>query len=111
MMSVGSPRSVSNRVNASNGEVVSTPPKSQITASIIFLCPRECFGERLTRNADGSQSEPRLGDAGRTGYFFADENLASNTRCSGAADLLFGPCHRRRRRALGGRCRPFYRHH
>ena len=39
MMSAGSPRSVSYRVNASNGEVVSTPPKSQITASIIISPP------------------------------------------------------------------------
>ena len=39
MMSAGSPRSRSNRAKASNGEVVSTPPKSQITASIIiFAC-------------------------------------------------------------------------
>jgi hypothetical protein len=36
MMSAGSPRSVSNRANASNGEVVNTPPKSQITASIML---------------------------------------------------------------------------
>src|SRR4051794_17516201 len=36
MMSAGSPRPVSNRAKASKGEVVSTPPKSQITASIIF---------------------------------------------------------------------------
>src|SRR3984893_2124877 len=35
MISAGNPRSLSNRANASNGEVVSTPPKSQITASII----------------------------------------------------------------------------
>src|SRR3954452_19023556 len=35
MMSTGNPRSVSKRVNASNGDDVSTPPKSQITASII----------------------------------------------------------------------------
>jgi len=35
---------------ASNGEDVSTPPKSQITASIIIpcLCQRR-FGKRLTR--------------------------------------------------------------
>src|SRR5258708_12027734 len=35
MISAGNPRSLSTRANASNGEVVSTPPKSQITASII----------------------------------------------------------------------------
>src|ERR1700761_8847414 len=35
MMSAGRPRSASNRANASNGDVVITPPKSQITASII----------------------------------------------------------------------------
>src|SRR5689334_21494441 len=35
MMSAGRPRSRSNLVKASNGEVVSTPPKSQITASIM----------------------------------------------------------------------------
>src|SRR6202048_653618 len=35
MISAANPRSLSNRANASNGEVVSTPPKSQITASII----------------------------------------------------------------------------
>src|SRR5215813_583181 len=35
MMSAGRPRSRSNRVKASNGDVVSNPPKSQITASII----------------------------------------------------------------------------
>src|SRR3954451_14633704 len=34
IMPAGSPRAVSNRAKASNGEVVSTPPKSQITASI-----------------------------------------------------------------------------
>ena len=37
MMSAGRPRSVSYRANASNGEEVSTPPKSQITASTIPL--------------------------------------------------------------------------
>jgi hypothetical protein len=35
MISAGSPRSISNRAKASKGEVVSTPPKSQITAAII----------------------------------------------------------------------------
>src|SRR5271169_5410110 len=39
MISAGSPRSVSKRANASKGDDVSTPPKSQITASIINLCP------------------------------------------------------------------------
>jgi len=33
MMSAGRPRSVSKRANASKGEDVNTPPKSQITAS------------------------------------------------------------------------------
>ena len=37
MMSAGSPRSRSKRAKASNGEVVSTPPKSQITASIMIV--------------------------------------------------------------------------
>jgi hypothetical protein len=36
MMSTGNPRSASYRANASNGEVVSTPPKSQITASTVI---------------------------------------------------------------------------
>src|SRR6202051_227245 len=35
MISAGNPRSLSNRANASNGEVLRRPPKSQITASII----------------------------------------------------------------------------
>jgi hypothetical protein len=38
MISAGNPRSASNRANASNGDDVSTPPKSQITASIIKTC-------------------------------------------------------------------------
>src|SRR5437762_2957841 len=33
MISAGRPRSVSNRANASNGEEVSTPPKSVLTAA------------------------------------------------------------------------------
>src|SRR6266702_3242267 len=70
MMSAGKPRSVSYRANASNGEVVSTPPKSQITASIIILCPWSVrFRERLTRNADRNQPEPPLGVACCNGYF------------------------------------------
>jgi hypothetical protein len=36
MILEGRPRSASNRAKASNGEVVNTPPKSQITASTIF---------------------------------------------------------------------------
>src|SRR4030081_946656 len=53
MISAGSPRSVSNRVNASNGDVVSTPPKSQIPASIINYLPmRTPVSKRLTRCAD-----------------------------------------------------------
>src|ERR1700710_2417128 len=69
MKPAGSPRSVSYRVNASNGEVVSTPPKSQITASIII--PRlydQIFPERLTRNARSNQPDPLLGDGHRAGY-------------------------------------------
>jgi hypothetical protein len=39
MMSMGRPRSVSNLANASNGELVNTPPKSKITASIANVLP------------------------------------------------------------------------
>src|ERR1700692_5045075 len=70
MSPAGSPRSVPNRANASNGEVVNTPPKSQITASIMLprLWPVPAR-QRLTRNADRDQSEPPLGEACRNGYF------------------------------------------
>src|ERR1700754_4026638 len=47
MMSAGSPRAASNRAKASNGEVVSTPPKSQITASIIVPTAMNAFASRL----------------------------------------------------------------
>src|ERR1700675_246196 len=69
-MSAGSPRSVSNRANTSNGEVVNTPPKSQITASIMLPRPWPLRArQRLTRNADRDQPEPPLGAARRNGYF------------------------------------------
>ncbi len=56
MISAGSPRSFSKRAKASNGEVVSTPPKSQITASIIISRPANAkFAERLTRCPGGDQ--------------------------------------------------------
>src|SRR4051794_35683395 len=101
MISAGSPRSVSNRVNASKGEVVSTPPKSQITASIIFPLPYQYApAERLTRNALRNQSDRRLGGLRGAGYCCGDDGFASN---------LHGPCtavggarlrHRGRRHAV-----------
>src|SRR6266567_2620661 len=56
MISAGSPRSISKRAKASKGEVVNTPPKSQITASIINLLPmRTPFVKRLTWCPGGDQ--------------------------------------------------------
>src|SRR5215510_3999344 len=70
MMSAGRPRSVSNRANASNGEVVSTPPKSQITASIIPSCRfTKIAGERLTWNAQANQPSRKLGGTSVNRYF------------------------------------------
>src|SRR5215510_7745310 len=70
MMSAGRPRSVSNRANASNGEVVSTPPKSQITASIIPSCRfTKIAGERLTWNALANQPSQKLGAVSVNRYF------------------------------------------
>ena len=90
-MSAGSPRSVSNRANASNGEVVNTPPKSQITASIIIPCRFQCVGERLTRNAARNQPDPALGDMHRAGYCCGDENHFPE--CIASLALLFAPAH------------------
>src|ERR1700682_5453681 len=72
MISAGSPRSVSNRANASKGEVVSTPPKSQITASTIMSRPANIdFTKRLTRCAGLDQPRSSLGDEGVSGYFYS----------------------------------------
>ncbi len=49
MMSAGRPRSASNRAKASNGEPVSTPPKSQITASTMFLARSRLTATRRGR--------------------------------------------------------------
>ncbi len=70
MMSAGSPRSVSNRVKASNGEEVSTPPKSQITASIVdFLCETNyCWRAANARNVHRNQPDRALGDMPDAGY-------------------------------------------
>src|SRR5215469_11409909 len=56
MMSAGSPRSRSKRANASKGEVVSTPPKSQITASTIkSSAVSNAVSNGLTRGLLGGQ--------------------------------------------------------
>src|ERR1700694_1705300 len=70
MMSAGSPRSVSKRANASNGDVVSTPPKSQITASSITSrqCERRSW-KRLARRPCGGQHRSPLGENRGAGYF------------------------------------------
>src|SRR6202790_1069730 len=70
MMSAGSPRSVSKRANASNGDVVSTPPKSQITASSITSrqCERRSW-KRLARRPCGGQRRSPLGENRGAGYF------------------------------------------
>jgi hypothetical protein len=46
MKSWGRPRWASNRRKASNGEVVNTPPKSQITASIAMPASNDCLTAR-----------------------------------------------------------------
>ena len=81
-MSTGRPRSRSNRANASNGEVVSTPPKSQITASII-PCPRQCLFAKaasMMRAAMPARAES-LGDGCAAGYCCRDEILHSASCC------------------------------
>src|SRR3984893_8606864 len=56
MISAGSPRSFSNRPKASKGEVVSTPPKSQITASSITSLPmRSPIPQQLARGNSPGQ--------------------------------------------------------
>src|ERR1700676_4047899 len=56
MISAGSPRSFSNRAKASKGEVVNTPPKSQITASSITSLPmRSPIPQQLARGNSPGQ--------------------------------------------------------
>src|SRR5258708_5512244 len=99
MISAGNPRSLSNRANASKGEVVSTPPKSQITASIINSSAMLTeFCKRLTRSAGGNQS--RLGVAPVAGYGCHDENPDPLDCKPGVAHLRARSRHRRRRRAF-----------
>src|SRR4051794_20225768 len=59
MMSAGSPRAVSNRANASNGEVVSTPPKSQITAAMVMSSPLAYAKRHLGRYRPPDNSKVR----------------------------------------------------
>jgi len=74
MISAGSPRSLSNRANASNGDEVSTPPKSQMTASIINTSTfadgdSTCLSGAKRRaywlNSPGDSRAGLAGDAGR----------------------------------------------
>ncbi len=55
MISAGNPRSLSKRAKASNGDVVSTPPKSQITASIVNFRILTCKARKSanTRRQEG----------------------------------------------------------
>src|ERR1700716_4702188 len=87
MISAGSPRSVSNRVNASNGDDVSTPPKSQITASIIYFPAHAILERANTVDWPG----PALGDWELASYFCPMKILAPMIAVS--ALLLSAPAY------------------